>query len=293
MSHPNRDPGFTLVELLVAMAAAGVVAAAVHRVLMDNQRFYRAQSQIIAVQQNTRAVALVLAGELRELDAAGGDIIAMARDSITIKAMRGLMVVCAAPDVAAARVVVRNAPAFGYRAVDAARDSVLLYREGDPGRGADDSWLHAPIGGLGGAACSDGAAGTRLALTGLAADQLGPNGASGDRGVLPGAPVRTFEVVTYRLYEDETGAWWLGARGHSGGAWGAISPVAGPLCAAEGLGLEYRDAGGSVTATPTSVAGVLITVRGRSPRPLNVPGRRAGYFQDSAITYVALRNNER
>ena len=285
--------GFTLVELLVAITVAGFVMAALYRVLEGNQRFYRAQSQIIGVQENVRAVAQILTGELRELDASGGDIIHMEQTHITIKAMRSFSIACTAPNVAAAQITVRNALTFGYRSMDAARDSVLLFREGDPRTGSDDVWLRAPIGAMSASSCTDGAAGTRLTLTGLTATQLGPNGALRDAGVLPGAPVRTFEVVSYRLYNDGTGVWWLGMRTHSGGAWSSISPVAGPLRASDGVGLQYLNSSGAVTATPTAVARIQLTVRGRSTQPINIPGRPAGYFQDSIVTQVALRNNVR
>jgi hypothetical protein len=41
------------------------------------------------------------------------------------------------------------------------------------------------------------------------------------------------------------------------------------------------------------VARIQLTVRGQSRAPINIPGRRPGYYQDSIVTRIALRNNAR
>ena len=143
--------------------------------------------------------------------------------------------------------------------------------------------------------CTDGSAGTKLTLTGMVGGiaQLGPSGATNDVGVTTGSPVRTFETVNYRLYNDGTGTWWLGVRSLTGGAWAATSPVAGPLRPNDGILFEYRTAADAITATPTAVARIRLIVRGYSRTQINIPGRRVGYYQDSIITRIALRNNVR
>ena len=287
--------GFTLVELLIAITVAGFVMGAIYRILAANQRFYTAQSQILDVQQNVRAVAQILPGELRELDAGDGDIIAMSDTSITIKAMRGFAVTCAPASAAAGTVVIKTSQTFGYRAMDATRDSVLVFRDGNVQLTSDDRWLRAPIAASAAQNCTDGSAGTKLTLTGMVGgiSQLGPSGATNDVGVTTGSPVRTFETVNYRLYNDGTGTWWLGVRSYTGGAWAATSPIAGPLRPNDGIKFEYRDAADAITATRTAVARIRLTVRGYSRVQIRIPGRRAGYYQDSMITRIALRNNAR
>jgi prepilin-type N-terminal cleavage/methylation domain-containing protein len=297
VSRRNRRAGFTLVELIIAITVSGLVMGSIYKILNANQRFYRAQNQILDVQQNIRAAAQILPGELRGLDPDGGDIIAMSDTAITIKAARGFSIVCTTPsaaDVTARQIVIRNALTSGYRAMDASRDSVLVYREGNPEISSDDRWLHAPIAGSAAVNCADGTAGTRLTLTGMAdGDSLGVRGSLGDQGVVAGAPLRTFEVVNYRLYDDGTGAWWLGLRSYAGGAWGATSPVAGPLQAANGLEFQYLDATQHATTVRTAVRRFRITVRGQSSQPINVPGRVAGVFRDSVVARVAVRNHVR
>lgn len=280
-------PGVTLVELVVALTIAGILLGALGRVLWASLRFYQAQSQILDVQQNIRAVAQILPIELRELDAGDGDIVAMSDTAVTVKAMRGFTVACAPPSVARVQVTVRNALTYGYRAMDAARDSALVFCEGDPRLAADDRWLHAPIAAIAPATCADGSLGTRLTLTGMV------GGATQLDSVLQGAPLRTFETVNYRLYDDGAGAWWLGVRTYSAGSWSSTSPIAGPLRPHDGLRFEYRDAAGGPTATRTAVARIRITVRGRSRGPINIPGRRPGFYEDSVSTQIAVRNSAR
>lgn len=297
MRHVTRlsRRGFTLVELIIAITVAGFVMGAIYRILQANQRFYTAQNQILDIQQNIRAVAQILPGELRELDAGDGDILEMSDTAITFKAMRGFAVTCAPASAGAGTVTISTSQTFGYRAIDATRDSMLVFRDGNTQLTSDDRWLRAPIAASASATCTDGSAGTRYTLTGMVGgiSQLGPSGATGDQGVSVGSPVRTFEVVNYRLYNDGTGTWWLGVRSYTGGAWAATSPIAGPLRPNDGISFEYRTAADAVTATTTAVARIRLTVRGQSRTAINIPGRRAGYFQDSLTTRIALRNNAR
>jgi hypothetical protein len=280
---PRR--GATLVEVLVAAVLAGVVVASLQAVLLGSQRFYRAQPQILDVQRNVRAVTQFLPAELRGLDAGDGDIVAMSDTAITIKAPRALGIVCGAPEVAASRVTVGDGFLSGYRAIDPARDSVLLFRDGDTLEEADDRWLRARVAAVGASPCPDGSAGTRLAL-------VVTDGAAELAGVAPGAPLRTFEVVRYRLYEDGSHTWWLGVQSYGGG-WSTTSPLAGPLRPRDGLRLAYLDAAGAETGLRTAVRQVLLTVRGRSVRRIETAGRRAGPYLDSLSTRVFLRNSAR
>jgi prepilin-type N-terminal cleavage/methylation domain-containing protein len=286
MSARGERSGFTLVELMVAIVLSTAVLGAVYNILTNNQRFYRAQSQIVDVQQNVRAVAQILPSELRELSASDGDIIAMSDTALTIKAMRGFGIICAPPSVLAGTVVLRNSLLSGYREIDPARDSALVFRDGDSTRSGDDRWLHAPVASVAtGVNCTDGSAATSLTLTGL----VGGIGLLDSVSV--GSPVRTFEVVNYRLYQDSDRAWWLGVRTFSGGAWSATSPVAGPLRPDDGVSFSYFDADGLATAVPANVAQIQLVVRGRSSQPIQVQGRPRGEYEDSLTVRVALRNN--
>ena len=60
----NKD-GFTLTELLIAMAVAGIVMAGVYSAYSSQQRSYIAQEQVAAVQQNLRVAMYFMEREIR------------------------------------------------------------------------------------------------------------------------------------------------------------------------------------------------------------------------------------
>jgi len=284
-SRSCRRNGFTLVELLVALVLAGAVVAAICQSVQSNQRFYRSQSEVLDVEEGLRAVAQLVPAELRELSARGGDIIAMGRDSITLRALRSLGVICAPPNVGAGTVVIADSLSYGWRAVDPSRDRALVFRDGDENSADDDRWLDFGVAGVSsGAACGDGSAGTVLRLTGPTSDL---------DSVWAGSPLRTYERVTYRLYADEQGLSWLGERGYSGGAWSALSPVAGPLRRVGGLSFDYYDSTGAPATAAPGVARIGVAARGLSAGPIAVPGRATSgrQYEDSVAVQVALRNN--
>jgi prepilin-type N-terminal cleavage/methylation domain-containing protein len=284
-TEPARR-GFTLIELMIAIVLTGIILGSVYQTLGNNQRFYRSTSQILDVQQGIRAVAQLLPSELREVDAVAGDILAMGPDSITIKALRNTYFICSTPNAAAGTFVVRNDMVYGYRSVDVTRDRALVFRDGNTQIMSDDTWQDFAISSFTpGATCTDGSgAGATMTVTG-AISKLD--------SVSVGSPVRTYERVTYRLYVDSAGTGWLGVRNYVNGAWGSVSPIAGPLRSDNGISLSYYDSTGAVTATPTSVAQIRLLVRGLSTAPIEVPGRRANLqqYQDSLTVRVALRNN--
>jgi len=281
-----RRPAFTLVEVVVVLAVGGVVAAAIAGVLLGSQRFYRSQEQILETQRSVRAAAQLLAADLRGADGGDGDISALSDTAVMVKAARAFGVVCAPPDSSSHAIIVGNGHLWGYRAIDPARDSVLVFRDGDTLLGSDDRWLRAPVDATGPASCPDGSAATRVTLGGKADD--------GEQlvGVTSGSPVRVFEVVRYRLYDDGTRTWWLGTQSFNG-AWSSTSPLVGPLSPKNGVQFEFFDAGGAPTVERTAVRDIRITVRGRSPEVVVAAGRRFGFYQDSISTRVHLRNSAR
>jgi len=66
LGHNRRkEHGFTLVELLVAMAMTAVVMAAVYSLYKTQQDSYIAQDQVVEMQQNVRASLYQMARDLR------------------------------------------------------------------------------------------------------------------------------------------------------------------------------------------------------------------------------------
>jgi len=282
----NRRAGFTLVELMIAVLVAGLVMAAVYRVLTANQRFSRAQSQVLDVQSNLRNAMAILSADLREIDARGGDLVSIQDTAVVFRAMRGFGVACAAPSTTTGQIVLRNSLLFMPRAVDPTRDGIIAFRDGGTQLASDDGWIDGTISAVttSGITCADGTAGTRLTTS-----ISGGNGKYDS--VTVGSPVRIYETIAYALMTDAQGVSWLGTRNLVNGAWSATTPIAGPLRATNGLQIVYRDSSGAVTATPANVWFLMVTVRGISQQQVTMPGRPTGFYADSLDSRVYLRNN--
>ncbi len=80
---PGGRAGFTVVEMLVGVAAAGVIGGALSALLVGQHRFYASSESGIATRQNVRVVIDLMAAELGE--AAGVDLERATPDSVTIR----------------------------------------------------------------------------------------------------------------------------------------------------------------------------------------------------------------
>lgn len=59
------NSGFTIIELLIAMAASALVMAAIYVLFVSQQRHYMAQSQVVEMQQNLRSGTGMMESDLR------------------------------------------------------------------------------------------------------------------------------------------------------------------------------------------------------------------------------------
>lgn len=267
--------GFSLAELLVALALTGAVTAVLLRLLATNLRLYQSHGQIIDRAQNLRAAAVLLTAELRELSASDSDVYAADVTALSFRAMRRLGFVCAGALSGAARVAIRRQPQFGSRRFDAASDSLLIFTPGDSGA-ADGTWLAAPLTAVQGGVCADGTAADVLETT----PTEGP--------IALGAPVRSFEPLTYRLYRGGDGEWQIGLAA----AGQVIQPLVGPVTA-NGFELAYYDAAGAPTTDRLRIAAIAIHLRLPTAQRIRGPAGALTRPVDSVVTVVALRNNRR
>ena len=91
---PRRRRGFTVAEMLVVLALAGVVASAVYAFLAQHRRFYASVEAGALNHDALRVVWAVLGPDLREADPSTGDVVLLAPDSLRIRSPVGFGIVC-------------------------------------------------------------------------------------------------------------------------------------------------------------------------------------------------------
>jgi hypothetical protein len=264
-----------MIETLIVLVVLGIVGAAMLRSMLTMQRGTERQTQQADMQSDLRASAGLLPAELREL-AAGIDILAAVPDSVAYRAMRNTAFVCSVP--ASNQVAVLDAGSYGYRDIDADRDFVFVYIEDDPAETSDDGWDVFDISGTTATTCGGEPATLLTLATNLA---IAPE---------IGAPIRTFETMTLKLYTAD-GRGWLGARSMSAGE--PIQPVLGPLDAGTGLQFVYRDAAGNdLGAAPVlaDIRGIDVVVLGETDYAVSTGYDHRAIRQDSVSLRVRLRN---
>lgn len=275
----SRAPGATLVEIVVAALVGSMVLVAVHQTLAVQERSARHQRALIVAQQGARTALELLTAELREVSAAGGDLIETAPARLTFRASRKLGFVCAAVAHEGRIDVWQRGAPFE------AGDSLFLFVDGDTATSTDDAWIIAEI---------------------ASADEVGsgpgcPEWAIDEDDVLPiqrlvlrdgsivsavgrGSPVRSYDVLTYEIGQSG-GDWMLGRTGDDG----AFVPMVGPL-AEGGVRFEYLDEDG-VPFSPVDAAGRARVSRLRITVDALAPGAAGeGPVTNRLETQLYLRN---
>lgn len=284
LSRSNRD-GFTLVEIMIAMGVTLVVTSVLYRTLVSMQRLSRGQTERVSLQSNVRAGVLAMVSELRELGTVTGgtsarnDLLTIAPDAVTYRAMRGIGFACQVPS--SPQITIARESFSGFRDPQPGRDSAFLFVEGSVESGQEAAWLPLAITAVSTATACPGAKGPGITLT------------TGVGGTLPnvevGAPLRIYEIMELRLYRSD-GESWLGARSVSSGE--NIQPMLGPLTPLNGVQLEYLDALGGTTGDLTAIRSIGLTVRGISQGAVNASGDQGllARVQEDLVTQVTLRN---
>lgn len=300
--------GFSVAELLVAIALLGIVGGAIHDALRRQQQLFSSIATLIAARSDVRDAAEVLATDL--LSASRLDTIRVASDSaVEFLSGIGVSITCdSAPEHA-----IRLPPeklASGLRltsllAVPDTNDLVLIYNDDSTATAGQPRWDRHAI-----ESVAVHAAGTACpATTGFTsvADEAAPAlvitvRTPASSGIRKGAPVRIVRRGRYSLYRSSDARWYLGHRrctplGPS--SCGAIQPLSGPYAgyagAESGLSIAYFGATGeplvSGDAGPRTAL-IQITVRSLlSTSHLRGRGWSAQHV-DSATASVALRNRD-
>jgi hypothetical protein len=251
----------TMAEMIVVGILSSVVAGALYKVLITQERLYTSE-RVAAVRHDAlRLSATILSADLMEASSSENDFIELEDDELSLRSPVGFGIVCGVDSVS------RKISAIGAegRFSDPAGDSLLIFRA--------DGWL------------------VRAAQVALPVVEAGPGCAyaggpeaqytvkvDGDiTGVPVGAPIRAFHRWTYRLEEDR-GAWWL-ARDD-----GTVTHLlAGPFTGdGSGLSFVYLDENGQVTDDPNRLVRLDLTLVSQVPGGIEK--------RDTLTATVRLRN---
>jgi prepilin-type N-terminal cleavage/methylation domain-containing protein len=230
--------GFTLVELLIFIVIASLIAAGLFEVVRFQQRAYRHHQESVARHDALRLASAVLVGDIAEASGREGDFAAMADDSIALRSPTGFGIICA-HDPSDRRIALTDVS--GIVGVSAG-DSLLVYHP--------DGWLVKAIQDVN----PQSASSLTCPYGGGQAPDMTLRLAGSVSDVPVGAPIRAFRRHSYHL-EPRGDTWWL-ARDEGSFAWA----LAGPLEADSGLAFTYLDSIGQVTTDPTRVALVNLAI---------------------------------
>ncbi len=261
--------GFTLIELLIVVVVGSIVLLATLQVLTTNQRIYTAHNARVQGSQSTRAALAVLTSELREISPPGGDLVMMDVDSLRVRAMRALGVICHDTVLGIAEF-----RAFQIGDSLVVGDSVFVFADNNSLKSWDDAWILTTVSAANYGVTCAGGNGQQLTFASTApffADS-----------VSSGAEVRAFTHITYGLMQDGGGDWYLGQR-VSGGGW---TPAVGPVLPNRGVSFVYLDEFGNTTTTATEVAMIDVSVRTGA----DVIGPTGNLVVDSVTVRIHTRN---
>lgn len=301
--------GFALTELLVSVLLLAIVGGAIAGGLHRQQQIFRSIAAMVATRGDARDAVEVIAADLSAVSPL--DTLTLAVDSaVEFFGLIGASVGCdASPEYVVRLPPERLQSGTRLTSLLAAPDSgdvLLLFNPDSAGTGGGPRWeRHAIV------AVSTAQAATACpAATGFTstADQssiayvVTLSGAA-SVGIPGGTPVRVLRRARYSLYRASDSRWYLGQRRCSSvglGACGTIQPASGPYLAYSGAGqsgiaLTYTDVTGVPVLSPggtTRVSLVQVSVRARTPTPIQLGGSSAGQFVDSASLAIALRNRD-
>jgi prepilin-type N-terminal cleavage/methylation domain-containing protein len=252
-------PGFSLIELLIAMLVGSVVMAAVISLFIGQNRGLSQQRELSDTWLTLRSGVEVLAYDLRQASASGGDLRNLTSSSFEVRGRRGSGVACAKVG-------------YTYYLTDASGtfasgDSLMLATvETTP------VWRNLRI-----ATAATLTSDTACAQAGNRATVRVAFASGADTtNVQIGSLMQPFTWTAYNLLTSG-GRPWLGANG---------SPVTGPLTSS-GLSLTFYTSAGATTTTPANVTAVRMTLRGESFGRSSSSRQR---LQDTVSIRITLRN---
>ncbi len=309
---PARRAGFTLVELLISLVLGSLVAGAIVKLLLQQERFYNSTSDLIQTRQQLRQTAAMLPSDFRGIASADTDIYVMTDSSLEFRSVFGSSVACAVDAgggwvSTVPQVLAKGSAMSNWTVLPSVGDSVAVYDDGTITAQSDDRWSRAQITGVNvrTGTNSDGC----LTTSGFvqSSSEVTSSNPSYKLTISPklvniiqGAAIRFFRRVHYSLYKASDNNWYLGYYDCKTGrspVCNTIQPVGGPFQAyatngTSGVQFVYYDSTGAVTTVRSNVASISLVVRGQGAGYINLSGSGAKAWGDSLRVQVGLRNRK-
>jgi prepilin-type N-terminal cleavage/methylation domain-containing protein len=297
-----RRRGFTLTEMLFVLVIFGLVAGAVMRIIVSQEKFYASETDLIAMRTSLRDLGASMPTDLRGISSVGGDIYAMSDSAVDFRLATGISVICS---IGLTRLTVVVPPTTLSRqnalttwiSAPTTGDTAFVQDEGANSATTDDTWDKVAVTAALAVGSCPTASGYTANATEAAAALTVTLGTALNANVSTGAVIRFYRRAKYKLYQPAgSSSWYLGYSECPAGVCGSMQPVAGPYLAysatpaSTGLRFVYRDSTGAVTATPAQVARIDVIAKAQTERPIRMPGRPEAYYSDSLVVTVALRN---
>ena len=270
----RRRSGFTLPELLIAIACAAALFAVIGALALRQQRLFAELASDAAITGRVREIAATLPIDLRAVSPGAGDIREARDTSLEIRSTIASAVVC---DTAGRSVLLGPAhPGADTYAASltsaAAGDTAWLLDVGD----TLERWVPARITSISSATVTTCAPGGPLSTQTYVATAL----ALDTPAVRAGTVLRITRPVRYSLYKSADGSWQAGARDWNASLlrFNTIQPVAGPLLPPpeHGLFFSYLDTNGAVIEKPAESLSAVSLIRIASRAQAKGPARVLG-----------------
>ena len=313
--------GFTLIEIMITVTLLGVVGAILTTVLVRQQRFYRAVSQVTDSRSRMRDIATILPTDLRSISTAGHDILAISDTSLQFRAFVGAAIVCNYATAASVTPAIIDLPPQELTSGNVLaswinppqpNDIAYLYDGGTQDGNVDDAWGPYVISDTSSAAdgtwCPTSKGFTTAADATKRRYRISLSTAPSQTRVEIGAPIRFAREVRYSIYRASDLQWYVGYRTctpnatyNSPGTCGTREVLAGPVLAGtgdtltSGLFFVFRTRSGTrVTAISSSdtIASVNVGIRTAAGSLLGATSSAAAASQggDSLRFTVGIRN---
>ncbi len=213
--------GFTMVELLLTLVLGMVIMGAAYEAMLRQSDAYRVFDAMSATQQDIRTGADLLGAELRELSSSGADLVMATPDSLRFRALRKFGLLCDKNKISKKLVVAQT----GLESF-VPGDSLLIYVDNDTLQAEDDSWRIDYVNNVSVSVACGTTLGISLGAVLPSANLIELTTGSAALkydSIFPGAPVRSFEMLTYRTGTVGGQTLLVRTRGNN------VAPLVGPL----------------------------------------------------------------